>query len=869
MYFWINNEYGLKQFLTKILLFTLITTFLFSCDAVKRVPEGEYLLSKNQVFIDSTLSKDPKTYNQLYQKPNTKLLGIPIRLHLYNLAKVNQDSLYQDWLIRKPNRKKRITKLLSKKQVDRLGVGLSGINEWVKSTGEPPTIIDESKVKRSTKQLKAYYWNNGWFNTEVDYKINIKDNKKASVDYYIKPHHPYIIDSLQTKIESKVADSIYKVNSEKSAIIKNKQFNTLDIETERDRLTSVYRNSGLFHFEKEFIKFDADTVNTDHKVNLNLLIKNRSVTSGDSTARIPFKVHKISKVNIFTDYTFQNRDQTPKDTAFYKGYTIYGFDKIKYTKKAITNAVLITPNEIFREKDRTFTYNQINNLRAFKYPNIRYSADPNDPSGKSLIANIRLTPKKKYSTNIDFDVSTSSIQAFGIGFGGSLLIRNVFRGAEILEISARGSIGSSSDAVDGGEKFFNISEVGTDVRLSFPKILFPFNVNKLIPKHMSPTTNLIFGTNIQQNIGLDKQNATGVFNYRWKPSNILSNQIDIINVQYVRNLNTSNYFNIYNASYNRLNDIATQVLNPDSPFFRQFNDEPLSINNVALGIPDGANGFIAQTLSSQANQNLTAEQTQTVRDINERKVRLTEDNLIFASNYTFTKNNRENLYDEDYSRFKAKIELAGNVLTTISNLAGLSKNDNDRFEIFGVEFSQYAKAELDYIKHWDLGRKNVIAFRAFGGLALPFGNANSIPFARSFFGGGPNDNRAWVVYGLGPGSTGGKDQFNEANMKIALNSEYRFNVLGSLHGALFIDAGNIWNVLDNIEDEDAVFSELDDIQEIAVGSGFGFRYDFNFFVLRLDIGFKTFNPSNDEDNRWFKKYNFSEAVYNFGINYPF
>ncbi|MEW7279965.1 BamA/TamA family outer membrane protein [Aquimarina sp. 2201CG1-2-11] len=859
----------MKHFQTKILLITLITTFLFSCDAVKRVPEQEYLLDKNQVFIDSTLSKDSKIYNLLHLKPNTKLLSIPIRLHLYNLASVDQDSLYQDWLHRKPNRKKRITNLLSKKQVDRLGVGLSGINDWIRSTGESPSIIDESKIKRSTKQLQAYFWNNGWFNVETAYKINTKNNKKASVDYHITLRDPYIIDSLRTKIESRVADSIYKYNSEKSLIIKGKQFKTLDIETERDRLTSLYRNSGLYNFEKEFIKFDADTVNTDHKVNLNLLIKNRTVTSGDSVAKIPFKVHKVSKVNIFTDYTFQNRNKTPKDTAFYKGYSIYGFDKINYTKKAITNAVLITPGEIFKDKDRTFTYNQINNLRAFKYPNIRYNTDPKDPTGKSLIANILLTPKKKYSTNIDFDVSTSSIQAFGIGFGGSLLIRNVFRGAEILEISARGSIGSSSDAVDGGEKFFNISEVGTDVKLSFPKILFPLNINKLIPKHMSPTTNLIFGTNIQQNIGLDKQNATGVFNYRWKPSNILSHQIDIINTQYVRNLNTSNYFNIYNVSYNRLNDIALQVLDPSSSFFLQPANEEPNINNVALRIPDGANGFIAQTLGSETNSNLTPDQIQEIKDIDERKVRLTEDNLIFASNYSFTKNNRENLYDEDYSRFKAKIELAGNVLTTISNLTNLKKNENDRFEIFGVEFSQYVKAELDYIKHWDLGRKSVIAFRAFGGIALPFGNANNIPFARSFFGGGPNDNRAWVVYGLGPGSTGGKDQFNEANMKIALNGEYRFNVLGALHGALFIDAGNIWNVLDNIEDEDAVFSGLDDLQEITVGSGFGFRYDFNFFVLRLDIGFKTFNPASDEDNRWFKKYNFSEAVYNFGINYPF
>ncbi len=825
------------------------------------MPETDYLLEKNKIYVDSIKSKDPKLYSQLYQKPNAKLLGIPIRLHIHNLARINQDSLYQDWLTRKPNREKRITKLLSKKQVDRLGVGISRINDWLRSTGEPPSIINESKTKRSLKRLQAYYWNNGWFNVEADYKINKKNDQTATIDYHITPHQPYFIDSLNTKIESKAADSIYKLNSEKSTIISGKQYKTLDIEKERDRLTSLYRNSGLYHFEKEFIKFNADTINTGNKVNLNLLIKDRSVSYGDSITHTPFIVHKISEVNIFTDYSYQNRNKKPKDSTSYKGYNIYGYEKIKFTRKAITNSVHITPGEIFRDIDKTFTYNQINNLRTFKYPNIRYDIAPN---GKDLVANILLTPKKKYSTSVDFDVSTSNIQAFGIGFGGSLLIRNVFGGAEILEISARGSIGSSSDAVDGGQKFFNISEIGTDVKLSFPKILFPFKTSTIIPKRMSPTTNLIFGINVQQNIGLDKQNATGVFNYRWKPSNIVTNQLDIINVQYVRNLNTSNYFNIYNTSFNRLNNIATSVLDSTSVFFSQ----PVAENPV-LQIPGGANGFIAQSLGESPDPDLTSNQLQEIKNINERKVRLTEDNLIFASSYTYTKNNRENLYDESYSRFRVKAELAGNVLNLVSSVSGLKENSNERFEIFGVEFSQYAKTELDYIKHWDLGRKNVIAFRAFGGIALPYGNSNNIPFARSFFGGGPNDNRAWLVYDLGPGSTGGRNEFNEANMKLAVNAEYRYNILGSLNGALFIDAGNIWNVLDNVEDEDAIFSKLDDIQEIAVGTGLGLRYDFNFFVLRLDIGFKTFNPASDDDKRWFKGYNFSEAVYNFGINYPF
>ncbi|GAA4108681.1 BamA/TamA family outer membrane protein [Aquimarina addita] len=801
--------------------------------------------------------------NQLYQTENARLplLRTPLRLHIYNLAKENPDSSYQNWLQNKPNREQKMINFLSKKQVDRLGVGYTGFNNWLKSTGEPPVIVDSTKAKRSEKRLESYYWNNGWFNVEADYKIIQEKNQKATVAYYIEPHKPYFIDSLNTKIESTVADSIYRVHLKESKIISGNQYRTLDLEAERERISSLYRNSGLYHFEKEFIKFDADTVNTDKKVNLNLLISNRRITEQDITKKIPFQIHNISKVNVFTDYSYANRNKTPNDSVFYKGYNIYSYDKRKYTRKAITNSVLIAPGEVFRDRDKTRTYNQISNLRTFKYPNIRYEVDPNDPEGTDLIASVLLTPRKKYSANADFDVSTSNIQAFGLGFGGSFLIRNVFKGAEIFEVSASGNIGSSRDRDDSEDAFFDITEIGLDLKLSFPKIIFPLDISSIIPKYMSPTTNLIVGLSSQQNVGLDKQNVSGIFNYSWKPSTKLLNDLDLINVQYVRNLNTANYFNIYSNSYSLLNDIATDVLDSDSAL--------LNPDSGNLIIPEGANAFIQRSLGENPDADLTSDDIDEIDDINERKERLTQDNLIFTSNYTYTKNNRENIYDEDFSIFKFRVELAGNVLSTISNLAGLKQNSNERFELFGVEFSQYVKTEIDYIKHWDLGQKSVIAVRAFGGIAIPYGNANNIPFARSFFGGGPNDNRAWNPYDLGPGSSGSKNEFNEANMKIALSAEYRYNILGSLNGAFFIDAGNIWNVLDNVEEENAVFSGWGDLQELAVGTGIGFRYDFDFFVIRFDLGFKTFNPANDEDQRWFKGYNFSKAVPNIQINYPF
>ena len=854
----------MKRLPANLSLFILTLAFLISCNAVKRVGNDELLLSKNTIYLNGEKNKESRISNQLYQEPNTKLLGIPLSLHIYNLAKPQPDSAFQNWLYKKPNRKERLIKIYSEKQMVQMGNSYVDFNEWIKRTGEAPQIIDSALTKKSINRLKSWYFNNGWFNAEAEYEVKPTRKKRGEIDYHVTSHHSYIVDSIHQRIDSEVIDSLYNAYLEESKIKSGIQYRTLDYNAERDRLTKLFRNNGVYYFDQEYISFEADTVDTNYKVNTTVIVNNRQISEGDSTTRVPFKVHKISKVNVFTDYTFKNQYKPVTDSAFYKGYNIYSFDELKYKPRAITDAIFIKPGEIFKDTDRTRTYSRMSSLRVFKYPNIEYSLDPTDSTNTDLVANIFLSPQPKYSLGFDFDLSQSNIQDFGIGFGGSLLIRSVFKGAENFEISGRGSIGSSSDAAQGSsnDRLFNISEIGADIKLTFPRLFLPFNTEKFIPKYMAPFTSLSLGVSTQNNIGLDKQNLNGILNYRWNPSRIVSNRLDLVNIQYVRNLNTDNYFNVYRNTYNNLNEIIQSGDVVTSPSY--LNDEGLLI------IPTGAEGFIESVnQNNPETSGLTTEQKQEVDNINERKNRLTEDNLIYASNFTYLINNKDNLYDEDFSRFRFKVETAGNFLSALSAVSGAKKNEQGVYSIVGVNFSQYVKTEIDYIKHWDLGDKNIFAVRAFGGIAIPYGNSNSIPFIRSFFAGGPNDNRAWQAYDLGPGSTGGQNEFNEANMKLTFNAEYRYNLFGDLNSAFFIDVGNIWNVLDIVEDEDATFSSFSDLQDIAVGSGIGLRYDFNFFVLRFDVGFKTYDPSRPLGERWFKDYNFPNAVYNVGINYPF
>ncbi len=849
----------MKTTLLKISILLLITLCLTSCDAVKRVAENEQLLTKNTVLINDKKASTETINNLLYQKPNRKILGIPLRLHIYNIARPNKDSIFKAWLDKNPKRRERLVNKYSKKQVNQIKKASLGFNNWLKTTGEAPVIIDNQKTKKTVKRLQDYHINNGWFDVETTYNIENKQNKRAEIEYKINTGKAFILDTISSKVASPIIDSLYKSIKKNSLIKQNEQYKTENLANERDRISNELRNSGIFHFNQDYITFEIDTIGTNKKVNIDVQILNRAIRTPDSTRREPFKIYHIDDVNIITDYKYENRGKPFQDSIKYNGYKLYAYDKIKYRPKAITDAMFINPGTIFKDIDRTRTYRHLNGLRTFKYPNIEYVENPDN----TLSDTIRLTPLKKFSLVFNADVSKNNIQTIGLSLNPSLIIRNIFRGAETLEVSAVGSIGASDDQNRNNlnDPFFDITEIGANLKLTIPRLFSPFYTENIIPKYMLPSTRISLSTTSQTNIGLDKQTLSGSFNYNWLPNSKTTNKLDLFNIQYVRNLNIKNYFGIYQNSFNSLNQIARDINYIDS-------ESSLNIPNANNPVNE-ANAFIDYVLNNPTPSEVSSTQLKTVNSIDERKNRLTENNLILSSSFSFTKDERTNIFDQNFSIFRFKLESAGNLLANASKLIGVKKNGNNRYELLNVAFSQYLKTEFDYIKHWDLGNKNVLAIRSFLGVAIPYGNSSSIPFSKSFFAGGPNDNRAWSAYSLGPGSSKTTNEFNEANLKLAFSIEERFNLFGSLNGAIFIDAGNIWNVLDDVDANDATFSSFSSLKDIAIGSGLGLRYDFSFFVLRFDVGFKTYNPSYKEQNRWFNDYNFNNAVYNIGINYPF
>jgi outer membrane protein assembly factor BamA len=851
----------LRNQTTKISLFILIAVIISACNSLRRVPNGRLLLTKNEILVDGKKESNEDVTNQLYQKPNSSLLGYRLRLNIFNLASPNPDSIYKAKFIKNPEKYTAMAKWLSKKQVDRLGKSFyySGIHSFLKKTGEAPVILDQKSTDRSLSRLQSYYFDKGYFNLKGEYKIDSISNKKAFVKYNLTKGKPFILDTININIKTPVLDSLYKTNKELAFLKSGKQYNKFDFDAERNRITSHFRNNGAYYFQQNYINYSIDTLNSNSKANIDLNIENQAIRVGDSTKIMPFKLYKISDVNIYTDNLTSKTNSTILDSVSYNNFNLYSASKLKFRPKAITDAVFISKGSTFSDTKTTLTSRSLGGLRVFNYPLIQYLVDPKDEN--SLIANIYLSPRPKLSFGYDFDFTHSTIQDIGITASTAVSIRNIFRGAETLEISARGNIGSSKEVAKINNSFFNVSEYGFDIKLHLPSVFFPIKTERIIPKTMLPFTSLAVGYIKQENIGLDKQNFTSSLNYNWNPRESVKARLELLNIQFVKNVNTSNYFNIYKSSYYVLNSIAQNASYGVNPNYFNSNQE--------LIIDGGTNGFTNDVLGQNPTVIPTPEDFKTIRSIEERRRRLTENDLIVSTSYNYSENTKKDQNDNNFMIFRGKIESAGNLLSLLARASKQLNNQESTTKFFEVEYSQYFKVEGEFIKLWDLHRKRILAIRSFAGVAIPYGNSNNIPFSRSYFAGGTNDNRAWQSYGLGPGASGGINDFNEANLKLALSAELRFNIIGQLNGALFVDAGNIWNVLDNVEDEKYVFKNLNSLKNSAIGSGIGFRYDFNFFIVRMDLGFKTYNPAEVEGRKWFKDYNLEKSVINIGINYPF
>ena len=853
-------------FVAKTLFLLLAVAWLQGCNPTKKVPEGAYLLRKNTISVNDKKPKNSYIYGYLRQEPNSRLLGIPLGLLIYNLADDHAEENYQKWLERHPKWHRFLDGFLSKKQTQRLGKSflISGKDRMLQHMGQAPVIIDTIQTRKTAQTLHTYYNSVGYFNNKSHYEIIPSDKKKqASVTYVLDRGQHYYIDSLDTQILSVEVDSLYKKHIKERIIKPHTVYRLENFANERARITNLLRNNGFYNFQQSAIDFTIarDTVfyNRDSLINVTTTIANYLDRSTDPAVERPYKAHQIKKVHLYTDYE-ASLPVSAYDSIVYKGITYYYRHKLRYRRQTLYDAIALRSKELYRDTDRNNAYRQINNLRTFKYPNIQYHYAKNDTLQHILEADIFLEPLKRFSTETTLELSHSTIQDFGIGFSTSFIARNVFRGAETLEVTPRITMGAQQ-FLDGSSAFFNIFEYGGSLRLTIPRIWFFGRIESLIPFSKTPQTILQFSTSAQENIGLDRQKTTGVIRYTWNPNITNRNILELLDIEYVHNKNPRNYFNVYESSYEFLNQI---VRNEGAPAgFLDTHGNLYRSKAYDFFLYD----MFRRDWSDPAQRNIN------LLNLYERFYHLTRNDLILATSFTYMSNNTMNYYEPNYEQFRVKVETAGNLPQLFNIIRKLPTDDQGQRKFMDVAYAQYAKAEVEYIKHFPLStRKNsgeVLALRGFVGFAKPYGNGKYVPFSRSYFAGGANDNRGWRAYSLGPGSSGSVLEFNEANFKLAANVEYRFTIANALKGALFLDAGNIWHLLDEENRTEAMLDRFSDISDIALATGFGLRFDMNYFVIRGDFGMKLYNPSIAATSHWTNELKLSDFVFNIGINYPF
>lgn len=816
------NTHCLKGLPTKVTLI-FILGIMFSCSGLKNIPEGSYLLDQQTVLNRKKKVNNDSVLALLSAKPNSKIAGIRPKLWLYQISRAPRDLQDQPWL---------------------------------RKIGQAPVYYSAQEVTRNSAKIKDYFQAQGYFNAQVKDSVSFHPNKPlAEVIYTMDLGRAYTIDQLSVQTDNELLDSLYQASKEYSHIEVGKKFSVEDLTKERARLTQWFKNNGVYQFQESALSFNIwrDTTHQgqNNQVQLDLTI---SPPRGAAVpAAPPFARERWENIHVFVGLP-PGVNTRETDSLSYDGLTFYYEDELGIQPQILARAIPIRPGQWYSEEKRNQTYRWINNLGTLRAPRIAA-----EPSGDGLLfGRIDLALKPKYATELNLDLTHNNIQRLGIAFSAGVSALNISKRSDILRVNTRGSIGLLGDAVGTDQKF--TSEYGVDISLIRPELWVPFGLGKnLINQDKAPKTNLVIGRSIQNNIGLDRQTLNASWGYLWNAKTTSRHTFNLIDVQYVRHLNPDRFFEVYQNSFDQLNELAQEWR--DDPSFVDYFDS--ASNN--LTIPQGTQGFIDAFLRDQ----LLSDRYQEVLLIEERRKRLTENNLISSTQWTYTQGLSNNLSDPRFSQFRVLLESAGGLLSLAAPWLGLEKNEDGVYSYAKVPFAQYVKTELSWIKHWPLTPTQNLAFRAFGGVAIPYGNATNIPFTRSYFAGGSNDNRAWNAYALGPGTTSNLNDFNEANFKLAANLEYRFGLAGPFLGALFIDAGNIWNLLDDTTNRDAQFIGVSSLGDLAVGTGGGLRYDFGYFLFRLDWGFKAHNPGNTPGNRWFKSMNFANSVINIGINYPF
>lgn len=690
---------------------------------------------------------------------------------------------------------------------------------WLKRIGEPPQIYDEMLSQRSEEQLKQYAYSKGYFRAKVVSELKFNERKKkVELTYKIHTGDQYKIRQINYLIPDSTLYQLYFNSVLKQKLNPGDPFDLEMLETHRSEIATLFRDNGYYYFSNDNIKFPSDTSSYSKQVILNLFVSPTGRTEIDSAKVFqPFFLNNFYYSVLPGNTALISTLDSVKsfsDTLRWNKSILYESNVVTYPPALLDRTIQMKSGDLFNSSSVESSFMAFNRLRQFRFVDIQFQETKARNDSNLLDAYIRLAPLNKQSTSFDIE-GTNTSGNFGVAGNLAYQHRNLFKGAEVFEIKLRGAVERLHN--EGVTDYFNTREFGIESSIMIPKLLGPGmyinNFERFLPK-----TVVSLGYNYQKRPEYTRTISNLKFGYDWKST------------EYLRNI-----WNL--VDYNKV-----RIFEYDPAFLDRIQDL-----------------YIKSSFS---------------------------DHLILAMNYSLIYNNQNVNAPKKYTYTRLNIESAGNLLSALANLTKSKKVEltdtlgyltDKYYEALNTRFAQYVKADVEFRYSYKIDDYNSVVFRTFLGIGLPYGNFDLLPFEKQYFTGGANGIRAWPVRSLGPGTYSFKESpeyypNQTSDIKLEANAEYRFKLTGFLEGALFIDAGNIWAITGKDNREGALFHLNSFYKQIAIGTGTGVRFDFNYFIFRLDLGIKLREPSQSENNGWIighRSYSNKDLNLNFAIGYPF
>ena len=768
-----------------IKLVALVSVILvYSCSPVKFVPEDKYLISKVKVEIDNQNINKESARSLIKQKENYKILGfLKFHLLLYNLS--------------------------SKKKTD----------DWLKRIGEPPQIYDEDLSKRSEDQLKEYAYSKGYFRALVNSEVSIKEKKRKAVIYYrLNTGEQYVISGINYQIKDSSLQALYFNSDLKSEIKEGDAFDIEAIEKHQLNIVKLFRDNGYYYFSKDDIKFIADSSVNEKQVMVDLLIRPARNNQIDSAKVFqPFYLNNfyISVLPGNTPVTV-SRDSIGvfSDTITWDNFTMYQNKKVTYPPALFNRTMRLNKGMLYSNAEVESAFNAFNRLRQFRFVDFQFREVTSASDSNLLDTYIRLAPLNKQATSFDIE-GTNTSGNFGIAGNVTYTHRNLFRGAEVFQLSFLGGIERIEQLNNGVPNYFNTREFGVESSLMIPKLLGPGNFIGDFERFL-PKTVITLGYNYQKRPEYTRTINTLKFGYDWKSTEDL---------RHTWNLLDYNKVNVYDYDPAFIDGIRDLYIKSS------FTDHLIFAMNYS---------FIF------SNQRLNT-----------------------IKNYSYIRFNIESSGNLLWVLSKLTNRDKFQAVDSLGNIQA------EYYKVFNTRFAQYVKSDIEYSRGFSIDKFNSVVTRAFFGIGVPYGNFDVLPFEKKYFSGGANGIRAWPVRSLGPGTykASPEEYPNQtADIKLEANLEYRFHLISFIEGALFLDAGNIWAINEKDNRPGAQFRFNEFYRQIAFGTGTGLRFDMSYFILRLDLGMKLRDPSETENKGWIpgnRPYTNRDFNFTFAIGYPF